>query len=137
MAEVMKITGLKELENKLKELGPKVQKKVVRKAIREGNKVMLQAARGEAPKGETGALAKSLKIKTRFHKKSGTLTGIVQTSDKTLTGETYYGGFVELGTKFQEPNPWLERAFEKVKDTVLTKTTSTLKTGIETEAKKK
>lgn len=132
----IKLTGFDELEKTLSELSLKVQKKVVRKAAKEGAKIQLDAAKQEAPK-KTGQLAESLKIKTRFSKKNETLTAIVTTQDKDFTGDTYYAAFQEYGTKKLEANPYLERAFDRTKTEVLNKTMETLRAGIEKEAAKK
>ncbi|MFV2082813.1 MAG: HK97-gp10 family putative phage morphogenesis protein, partial [bacterium] len=65
MAEVFsfELVGLEQLLKNMEELPTVAMKKtVVRNALKKSLKPVLEAAKQSAPKGETGALAKSIKI---------------------------------------------------------------------------
>lgn len=126
------ITGAKEIDRKLKSLAPKIAKKVVRKALKSATKVVKLAVEQEAPVGETGVLAASVKIRTRT--KKGKMTATVQIGDKDF--ENFYAAFKQFGTSKMEPDPFMQRAFDKTKDQVASQLTQDLVRGIENEMKK-
>lgn len=129
-----KITGAKEIERKLKSLAPKIAKKVVRKALKSATKVVKLAVEQEAPVGDTGILSASVKVRTRT--KKGKMTATVQIGDKNFAGDTWYAPAVEFGTSKMEPNPFMQRAFDKTEDQVANQLTQDLVRGIENEMKK-
>ena len=94
----IEITGLKELNDVLKSLPEKIEKNVMRGALRAGQKVMLDGAKakvGSVTKKDTGLLEKSLRI--RFNRKSGKFNWIrsyLIAGDK----DAYYSHMVEFGT---------------------------------------
>ena len=91
-----KVDGLKQLNKKLKALGPKLEKKVVRQALRAGAKIILADAKRNVPV-KSGALKKDVRIKTMKRKK-GRVGIIIQTG----YGETWYGRLIELGWKLKK-----------------------------------
>jgi HK97 gp10 family phage protein len=90
------VEGGAALARKLKALGPKIAKKVCRKALRAGAKIILQEAKNRVPV-RTGKLKKSLKVRAQKRKRKDSIGVTVQTNDGNFTGETYYGGPVEFG----------------------------------------
>lgn len=126
------IKGLKETLKNLKELEPKVQKKVVRKALREGTKIVAAEMKGEAPV-ETGQLKRSIKIKAGKRKKNS-LSVKVET-DKENFPDQYYSAFVEFGTSKQPAQHFMENAFKSKEDEARARMVEALKEGIEKEAK--
>lgn len=93
------ITGDAELNRKLRKLGSKEARNIVRKAARVALKPVLQEARALAPV-KTGKLRKHIKIRslTRSRKSFGArvTSGFFKNVN---SGDAYYGAFVELGTK--------------------------------------
>jgi len=97
-----------EIVMNLEKLEKKIQRKFVRKAMREGAKVLLNEARARVPV-RTGNLKKSLGINTRT--KKGNIEMYVSPR-KGGKYDGYYGLFVELGTKKMSARPFLRPAFE-------------------------
>lgn len=96
------ITGWKALQRQLQSLENKSQKKVMRKALRGGGKVVLQQARRDVPV-ETGQLKKNTKLSVTV--KKGEASASIG-----FTEEGYYGRFVEQGTSSQPAQPFLRPA---------------------------
>jgi HK97 gp10 family phage protein len=85
------ITGLADLQKMLERLAPDIEKKVMRGALRAGQKQVLEQARA-AVHPISGDLAKSLRIKTRA--KGGCVSATLVVGNKTA----YYAHMVEFGT---------------------------------------
>lgn len=94
MAE-LHIKGLDALQKLLDTLAPRIEKNVMRGALREGAKVLLAEATYRAP-SRSGTLVSTLKIGTRA--KGGTVTSYVKS-------DHFYARFVEYGTKPHEIRP--------------------------------
>jgi len=98
------VTGDKSLDRALATLEPKLQEKGIRKATRAAAKNVLDDVRRRVPKGKTLALQKSLKVRTarrgngkRFPRH--VMGHAVSTREGLFAGRTFYGGFLEFGTK--------------------------------------
>jgi HK97 gp10 family phage protein len=90
MAETdIKITGLKELYDKLQQLPEKMEKRVMAKAMRQGTNVFMRSARENAPV-KTGALKKSIKTKSLRGRRGEVKFGAVASAP--------YAHLVEFGT---------------------------------------
>lgn len=111
------ILGVREIRKAYQNLPKKVANKVVRQAVRTSLKPMHQAAKQDAPKGETGLLKRSMKLRVRAKKKRGTIAMDVRTGDGDFKGATYYGGMVNFGTKRQPAQRFMERAFDATRST--------------------
>ena len=85
------VSGLKELNDALQDLPAKIEKNVLRGAMRAGAKVMLDAARQQVPV-RTGALRDSLTLKSGYQR--GRVTGTVRAGN----AKAYYAHMVEFGT---------------------------------------
>lgn len=85
------IEGLAALERALEQLPDKIERNIVRGALRAGSKVFLTEARRRVPK-KTGKLAKSLRISVR--KVRGGLVATTKAGNK----EAFYAHMVEYGT---------------------------------------
>jgi HK97 gp10 family phage protein len=85
------IKGLKELYEALQTLPVKLERNVMRSALRAGMKVIMEEAKSNVP-ARTGALRDSFKISTRLRK--GTVTAKVSVGNE----KAFYGRFVEFGT---------------------------------------
>lgn len=86
---LLHIKGLSELQKLLDTLPAKIEKNVMRGALREGAKVLLTETTYRAPHKQAG-LVSSLRVGTRS--RGGTVTGYVKT-------DLFYARFVEYGTR--------------------------------------
>lgn len=125
----MKVQGLQEATQALRELDRKAQKRIVRKALRAGGKVIQDKARTEAPT-RTGALKRNVKIRGGRASK-GSVALNIGIGARDFTGKTFYGGFVQYGhrigkralgskRKLVPPNEFLTRAFDATKEQAVT-----------------
>lgn len=117
----MSVTGLKETQAALKELDRKATKSLGRKALRAGAKVLLAAARTDAPE-LTGRTRKNIKIRGG-RSRAGALALSVGVSAKDFSGEAFYASFLLFGHRVGSrklgdnrrmipANNFLERAYE-------------------------
>ncbi|MDK1104035.1 MAG: HK97 gp10 family phage protein [Actinomycetota bacterium] len=113
----MHITGLEELLKALGSLPKKVARQAIRKPLREGAKIVLAEAKRNVPKGKTGNLKRSLKVRAGKRKK-GTISIRVVTSEGWFKGDTFYGAFVEYGTHKMEARNYVRNAYNTTKDRV-------------------
>ncbi|NML61830.1 HK97 gp10 family phage protein [Massilia sp. RP-1-19] len=86
------IKGGKELDAFLRSLPVKVERNIMRAALRAGAAVLRDEARANVPV-DSGALRKSIKVSTGFKK------GVVRATVKTDPKIAYYAHMVEYGTK--------------------------------------
>ncbi len=86
------VNGLSELQKILDQFPVQVEKKILRGALRAGQKVVLEQAKG-AIHNVSGELAASLRISTRAGR-DGKISARVVAGDKTA----YYAHMVEFGT---------------------------------------
>ena len=110
------LTGDVKLLTKLKRLGNKDQKAAIRKASRAAARPILQKARELAPRRK-GALARSLKL--RAIKRSRTRIGVrisTSTLESVFQGKTFYGAFLEFGTKRIAARHFMQRAVDQTKE---------------------
>ena len=92
------VTGDEALDKLLATLTPKLQKKLIRQATRKSAKnIVLPEARNRVPV-DTGDLEESLTVKAikRSRNKIGSM---VATKDGFFSGDQFYGGMIEFGTK--------------------------------------
>lgn len=136
------ITGLKEIDRKLRRLEPKVQRKVVRKAMRAGMKIITAAVKAIAPV-LSGAMRSKVKTRAAKSRKRGEIrieTRIEaddttkRTSDKT--GKTvFYPAIVEYGHGDIAPDDFMARAFGEKGEAARNAALHELQRGTETEAR--
>lgn len=106
----MKVIGAKEVERKLKELEPKLAKKVLKRGLRAGAKIVRKAAQSKAPI-KTGGIKKGIKVRAGKTKK-GFISIRVGVGNQWFTGPNFYAAFVEFGHK-------VGRRLSKAKDAAL------------------
>lgn len=130
------IKGLDKLIKDLKQLEPKVQKKVVRKTLREGSKVIHREIKSNTVPVDSGDLRKSIKVRAGKRKRN-TISVTIQTSDKenVFTGDQYYGAFQEFGTSKMPGKHYMEKAFNSKEEEAKAKMMDILAKGIIDEAK--
>lgn len=120
------VQGLKELNDALQELPAKLERNVLRGAIRAGAVVIADEARSKAPvlvdadpRRVFGALAKSIRP-MGVKSKNGMLTGgvvaggaaTVGRGDNKVQADAFYARFVEYGTVKMAPRPFLRPAID-------------------------
>lgn len=138
----MKLIGLKETVEGLKELDRTTQRRLIRKAQRPAAKLLQSAARAEAPE-KTGNLKKQIKIKSG-RTRGGTKLSVGFTN---FIGKAYYAAFILLGWKHGSrklgnarksipANDFLGRAYEANKEAAAELTGETLGQLIEDEWKR-
>lgn len=91
MAELVRVDGMAALEKALNELPEKIERNIVRAALRAGLKGMKEGAESMVPQ-RTGALKQSIKIRTKLVK--GRPVAAVTVGDK----KAWYAHLVEFGT---------------------------------------
>lgn len=112
----VQIKGLSELQKVLSTLPEKLEKNVMRAAMREGAMVIMREAKANVPVatpnlenqvrygGYSGALRDSIRVSTRL--KGGKVTASVKAGGKTKRGaDVYYAKWVEYGTAAHEIVP--------------------------------
>ncbi len=127
-------TGIEAIDRKLMSLEPKLQKKVIRKAQRDGAKDVLVKAKSLAPV-KSGALKKNLKIRS-IKRTKGSIGLDIGTADKDFTGYEFYSSFLIFGTKKLErgKHDFLTPAYEQTNESVRAKIIDQIMAGIEREA---
>lgn len=149
MNEVVRVTGLAEVQAKFADLETKVARKILRQGLRAGAKVVQTAARAEAPR-RTGLMAANIKIRGS-RGRNGSVAFRVGGSAKDFKGKAkeqrpFYMDFVEGGhfagprklgdkRKFVPGNHFLTRAYEASREAAVAAVAATWKTLIEEAAK--
>jgi HK97 gp10 family phage protein len=134
MSDGMKITGLVEIQAKLKTLAPRVANKVVRQSLRAGAKIVQKQTAANAPV-HTGLTAHSVKVRA-IKRTKGMIGVAVQIGKGSYLGETYYAAFVEFGTAHNPPQHFMQRAYDATKEKVVKQLETEIKSGIEKEAER-
>lgn len=131
----IRISGAEQITKALLEMEKKVARKTVRVAGKKGAEIIKAAAIEEAPV-DSGDLIASIKIKTRIRK--GVFTANVQVGEGAFKGDTFYAGFIQYGAPGRnlEPNPFMDRAFDRKKEEAARVMEKELLKGIEAEVKK-
>jgi HK97 gp10 family phage protein len=144
MAEGLHISGLRETQARLQSLGPRVEKRVIRKGLRQGAKIVLAAARAEAPE-RSGNVRRNLKIRSGKGSK-GTIALSVGAAAKDFKGPAFYTGFLIYGhhvgsrklgdkRKFVPANNFLQRAYDGTKEAAAERTVAAWVELIDQEVK--
>jgi HK97 gp10 family phage protein len=126
MADGLKLTGFKELADALRELGPRVARNSLRRAVSAGAAEIRNDAKARAPV-DTGEMRKDIMIKRERDTKgemAATYSVFVRSGKKSrLAGksrdvqkDSYYWKFVEFGTSKMAAKPFLRPAFESRKE---------------------
>jgi hypothetical protein len=130
------ITGIKDIDRKLRTLEPRIQKKVVRSSMRKGLKLIAAEVKSQVP--VLSGLTKSA-VKTRAVKKrrrgsielevlvDGKVPGLIKPSAK---GPVFYPAIVEY-----KMDPFMRRSFTAKGEAARQVTLESLRNGIEQEVK--
>lgn len=124
------VSGDKDVIKALKGLGSKVEKKVLRQAMRAGMRPMLAAAKADAPQ-DTGHLKNSLVIRAAKSKKRGAIALEVRPNEKQYPPGHYYPAQIEYGTSDTPANPFMAEAFGATGETAKSIALKMIATGID------
>lgn len=97
------IAGDKAIDKALRGFAPALAKQLLRSSLRQGAKVLAVEAAKEAPRGKTRVLSKSIKVRAARRSRKGVVALLVRTAAGDFKGKSYYGSFVEFGTKGRRP----------------------------------
>ena len=106
------VIGLNLIERKLKNMEPKLAKKIVRSSLRKAAKPVLQAAKANCPY-LSGDLKKSLKVRALKKRKHSYAVGVSSSNKKHwYKGDQFYAAFIEFGTNKMPARPFLRSAYD-------------------------
>ena len=111
MNATVTVSGSAGIFANLRRIDKGAQGKVARKVLRTCSKAIAAAAKAIYPV-RTGKARKAIKVRAAKRKK-GVIGVNVQVGDKWFTGETFYAGFVEWGTKYMQARQPLQQAFNQ------------------------
>jgi HK97 gp10 family phage protein len=129
------IAGQKELTKALRGLPVKVQKNVIRQAMRAGMKLVQEEAKRVAPVGETGDLKSAIKIRAGKTRR-GSIAIEVRVGEGDFKGDQYYAAFLEYGTSRMPAKPFLRPALDQAGPKARAVAMEKLLSGVEREASK-
>jgi len=130
----IELRGADELLKGLQELEPAIAKKILRTAMRQAATPILEEAKRRVPI-LTGQLRKSLKIRAIKRNNKGRIGVVISTEKGFFKGETFYGAFLEFGTKKMPAKPFIRPAFEANKARAVRIVELALKLGLDGVAK--
>ena len=114
------------IEEKLSQLGPKLARKALRKAVSKVGDMWITEMKARVPVGPTGDLRESIdkRVTTRISgAESSARVAVGPSYDKSQKGvgdssqkPGVYGMFVEFGTKRSKAEPWMRPTFDATAD---------------------
>lgn len=155
----VKIEGLDEVIQKLKSLGPDLQRKALRTGVRKGANLVKKAAVQKAPK-DTGSMAKNIAVQfaSRTSKEvkgvafrvgvrggaqaSGAKVKYARSrkgkrASRAAGSSTWYWRLVEFGTEKMKARPFMRPALSRNTDQIISTVAEDIDKGITTEMKRK
>ena len=117
-AERLIVTGARETIAALGLMETALEKKVLRTAMREAARPILEHAKAHAPV-RTGLARRSLKIRAIKRTRKGNVGVVVQTRDGDFKGDAFYVSFYEYGSSHQPARPFMRGAFDTQKGQAL------------------
>lgn len=141
----MNLSGFKELAAALRELGPRVAKNSLRRAVSAGATVVKNDARARAPK-DTGEMAKDILVKRERDTKgemSAKYSVFVLTGKKSrlkgkgrnVARDSWYWRLVEFGTSKMAAQPFMRPAYDGKKEEAVKVIGEKLDEGIQKAAR--
>lgn len=124
------IKGLEQLISKLNNLPEKLEKKVIRAAVRKGAILVRNKAREKVPV-KTGTLKKSIKIRSNRVANGIISFKIGPTNDKKKGTDVFYGRFIEFGTSKMAAKPFMRPALDESETEVLNVVIDNIKSKLE------
>lgn len=136
MKTSMKVEGLRELGNALKELDSRTQKRIIRSATAAGARIIAKEARDRVPE-KTGNVRKNIRTKNLRPTTPGLQETAVGVRVRGKTGDSaFYWRFLEFGTVKMEAKPFIRPAFEVKKVEAANRIKEQLGKRLVAEAKK-
>lgn len=130
----VEIKGLEELIKNLNSLPEKIEKRVLRAAVRQGANVIKKKAQEYVPI-DKGDLKKSIKVSGE-KAKPGVIAFKVQPTDNKKKGiSVFYGRFQEFGTSKMAAKPFMRPAYDEAGEDVINKVIDTVKSKIDEATK--
>lgn len=129
-----RITGIAEIDRALRELEPKIAKKVLRQACRKALKPVKDAAQANAPV-KSGQVKKAIKVKAGKRRRDQIRLDVTIGAGD-FVGKQFYGSFLEFGTESIEAREFLRRAYESQQEQARRIAQAEILKGIEREAAK-
>lgn len=151
------IKGLDELQKKLEEVPRKISRRILKTALKNAAKLMIQAMAAMAPK-DTGFLAEHFGMRIKLERGDIAGSAFVGPEGKidypnedggyrqkvSAKGKHFNIGripvvavarFLEFGTRFMTKRPFMTQAFETTKERALNTIIEEIKTALEQETK--
>jgi HK97 gp10 family phage protein len=139
MPTAVVITGIKDIDRRLKTLLPRLQKKVLRQAMRAGLKVLAAEVKEQAPV-DTGMMQSKVKVRAVKKAKRDEIELEVRiaadehTKTTSKTGKTtFYPAVIQYGREGVPPDPFMTRAFNARGEDARQVTIQTIRSGTERE----
>lgn len=125
---IFKLDGYEDAVKKIGAANPKLEKKIIRKAMRPPAKLALADLKKAAPV-LTGKLKASLKIRSakRSRKNKNKIILLVATATKEFSGQAFYSSFLEYGTRKMKPKRWMQAVTDSQKNKYATALAESLK----------
>jgi len=135
----IQMIGDKELQRKLRELPIAMERKIVRKALREAARPVLAAAKALAPV-LTGRMKAGMKLRAEKAKRGHFGVQVVTPTRKELgiAGDDpyYYPMAVEVGTAKMPAHPFMRPALDANREKGIAIAAREIRAGIEAEARR-
>lgn len=135
-----KLKGFHDFDKLLSELPNRVENKVLQGAAMGAARVGLKSIKSAAPVSAAfqsaaskkyGSLKNNLRVRpSRLNRKKGMRGAFI------TTGKSFWGYFLEKGTRYIAARPWFAPAFARVHDAMLKEMVDRLRVGITREALK-
>lgn len=132
MSEIGRISGLTELMAKFDQIPDRMQKNILKSAIRAGANTIKDEAKKRIPV-DTGNLKKALKVFDSSPRSDKNLVrfNVGFTVGKKARNDGYYAKFVEYGTSKTKAQPFLRPALDASKDKILPDIAAKMESRIE------
>jgi len=135
------VTGVEDVDRRLKALEPRVQKRVLRQAMREAMRLVQAEAKANAPdpatsRYATGATKRAIKVRALKSRKRGRLGIEVRVGPGDYKGDTYYAAFLEYGTSRMAARPFMTPAYAAAGPAARDAAMRRIRDGIEAEVRK-
>lgn len=126
----VEIKGLEELIKKLTSIPNKLEKKVIRSAVRQGANVIKSKAQEYVPV-DKGELKKSIKVSGARSKPGVIAFRIRPVGSKKKGISVFYGRFQEFGTSKMAAQPFMRPAYDEAGDDVINVVIDTIKSKLD------
>ncbi len=124
------IIGLEAIIAKLNALPDKLEKKVLRAAVRKGANIIRDKARSYVPY-DSGELKKSITTSSIKAKRGVIAFNIRPRNNKKRGVSVFYGRFIEYGTSKMSAKPYMRPAYDEAENQVLETVINDIKLKLE------